>query len=227
VDTQRQVSHNHFLVLRQDFSHLGSHDSIRTVHHRDIREDSMKGYSVVITCLVCFVMRCHQEWKCSYAMGLTDAQRRACVSLEEALQPSRNGTRVNAELNDLGNEQDWYGCVEVSGDEEDGEVEDGEDGEEPPIEEATPRQITENALQARILDLLISLYTQLPTGKDDKFFSPIVRFAVLASLRSSGVWLPPRRITHLLAILLFCGREVMMALMHQRLIEDLTIRYSK
>jgi hypothetical protein len=149
--------------------------------------------------------------------------------LEDALQPSRNGTRVNAEPNDLGSEQDWYGCVEVSGDEEDGEVEDGdgEDGEEPPTDEAAPRQITENVLQAHILDLLISLYTQLPTGKDDKFFSPIVRFAVLASLQSSGAWLPPRRITQLLAILLFCGREVMMALMHQRLMEDPTIRYSR
>ena len=165
-------------------------------------------------------------------MSLTDAQRSACMSLDDALQCSRSGSSVDTESSDPTNEQDWYSCLEVTSDErEDSDVEEYEDGNTSLTDEPAPppahRQIANSPLQFRILNLLISLFTQLPTGNDDKFFSPILRFAVLASLQSSGKWLPPRQITHPLAVLLFCGQEVMMALMHQRLVEDSTIRYSK
>lgn len=209
---------------------LYSHDGVQTRHHRDIQDESLKRYSVVITCLICFVMRCHQGWKSDYSMGLTDAQRRACESLNDVLRGS--SARGN-ESTDLGGEQDWYSCIEedVLEESDEEECEDGEfyHGDESTGESAptTRQRIADSATQAGILELLVSLYTQLPTGEDDKFFSPILRFTVLASLRQSGQWLPPRRITHLLAILLFCGREVLMSLMHQHLLDDPTIRYSK
>src|SRR5262249_41926844 len=138
--------------------------------------------------------------------------------------------------NDLGGEQDLYSCLEVADKNvlEEAEDEECEDGECHLADESTAesvpsvrRQITDSATQAALLDLLVSLYTQLPIGGDDKFSSPVIRFTVLASLRQTGQWLSPRRITHLLAVLLFCGREVLMALMHQRLLDDPTIRYSK
>ena len=186
----------------------------------------MKGYSAIITCLLCFVMRCHRGWNCDYSVSLTTVQQNACAALNDVLHPSRGGQRSN-----LGHEQDWYNCLEVVGDVlEDCDDEEYEDGEfSPPDEPAATvqRRIADNPIQARILDLLISLYTHLPTGRDDKFFSPIIRFAVLSSLQRTGQWLPPRRITRILAILLFCGREVMMTLMHQRLLQDPTIRYSQ
>jgi hypothetical protein len=161
-------------------------------------------------------------------MELTTAQRSACRSLNDTLSAGELGSSDS-------NEQDWYGCL---GDGVSEEVEDDDDECEDDeisladesVDESTPtarQQIAENPIQTAILELIISLYTQLPIGGDDKFFSPIIRFAVLASLQRTGQWLPPRRITHLLAVLLFCGREVIMALMHRRLLDDPTIRYSK
>ena len=221
-----------YLLVLYNHSHLGSHDSIRTVHHRDVQEDSMKSYSVIVTCLVSFTMRCYRGWESGYTMTLNDTQRTACKFLEDELRRSHSRTGVDAELHDPTDEQDWYSCVQVAGQDEheDSDIDEYEDDGASHKDEPTAmahHKITDNSLQSCILDLLVSLYTQLPTGNDDKFFSPILRFAVLASLQSSGKWLEPRRITHILAVLLFCGREVMMALMHQQLVHDPTIRYSK
>jgi hypothetical protein len=164
-------------------------------------------------------------------MGLTPVQQSACAALNDVLHPSRGGQRSGSESSNLGQEQDWYNCLEVAGDVlEDCDDEEYEDGEFSSTDEpaaTVQRQIADNPIQARILDLLISLYTHLPTGRDDKFFSPIIRFAVLSSLQRTGQWLPPRRITRILAVLLFCGREVLMTLMHQRLLQDPTTRYSQ
>jgi hypothetical protein len=170
-------------------------------------------------------------------MDLTASQRQACQALNDALRSIRRSD----EPLDVPGEQDWHNSIEVACDSLlDDEFEDESDDEESdnggipstglndePEPELPPRQIADSPMQAAILNLLIELYRQLPDGREDKFFSPIIRFAVIASLRPNGQWLPPRRITRLLAVLLFCGREVVMALMYQRLLDDPTIRYSK
>ena len=84
----------------------------------------------------------------------------------------------------------------------------------------------EGPVQRCVLDLLVSLFTHLPSGADDKFYSPIFRFLILYSLKKNGEWLAGRRITQLFAVLLFCGREVMMALMHGEVLERSDLRYS-
>jgi hypothetical protein len=174
-------------------------------------------------------MRSHLGWQSDYVMCLTNAQHRACESLNNVLHGSNVGGK---ETNGLDDEQDWYSCLEVADENvleeaDDDEYENGEcyHADEPAL--TVRRHIADTATQAAILDLLVALFTQLPTGEEDKFYSPIIRFTVLASMRQSGRWLSPRQITHLLAVLLFCGREVLMALMHQRLLDDPTIRYSK
>jgi hypothetical protein len=194
----------------------------------------MKKYSVIVGCLICFLMRCHQGWKCSYNMRLTTSQQRACTTLYDVLQPSSNNNKHSGDdLEGSTSGLHWYDCAEAAVDDlEDSDDEVYEDDESSSGLDTEPgdsvwHQIAENQIQAGILDLLISLYTQLPTGHDDKFFSPILRFAVLSSLQKNGQWLPPRRITHILAVLLFCGRLVMMALMHRQILQDSTIRYSK
>lgn len=198
----------------------------------------MKSYSLVIYSLLCFVMRCHEGWQCDYQMLLSAEQRQACKSLHDALSscPSRD---VSWHAHGSTHEQDLLdqldSCDSLSEDSDDEVYEEEQSEEDFPLAnrglDASPcddvLQVTNNAIQASILRLLIALYTQLPTGKDDKYFSPILRFVVLFSLKQSGQWLPPRRITHLLAVLLFCGREVMMALMHRRLLEHPEERYSE
>lgn len=166
-------------------------------------------------------------------MELTTKQQEACKALYDALR----GYKLSGNVSGSSGEEDWHIGLDISDDDlfgEDTDDEESEDDEvsptDQPEDEPAPdvgQRIAESPIQAAILGLLIALYTQLPSGRQDKFFSPILRFAVLASLRSTGEWLPPRRITQLLAVLLFCGREVVMALMHQRLLDDPSIRYSK
>ena len=166
-------------------------------------------------------------------MGLTASQRHACQALDDVLR-----TRPRSdEPPGVTGEQDWHNGLEVAGDsplDDEFEDEESDDSDIPSTEledehepEFPRHEIADGPMQAAILHLLIELYRQLPDGRQDKFFSPIIRFAIIASLRPNGQWLPPRRITQLLAVLLFCGREVVMALMHQRLLDDPTIRYSK
>ena len=87
--------------------------------------------------------------------------------------------------------------------------------------------LVENPVQRCVLDLLISLFTHLPSGTDGKFYTPIYRFLVLFSLKKSGQWLAGRRITQLFAAVLFCGRQIVMALMHQLVIQSSGLRYSE
>lgn len=116
---------------------------------------------------------------------------------------------------------------------EDNELDGLDDEEYEDLDENEPEHmahqsdLTENRVQRCVLDLLVSLFTHLPSGSDDKFYSPILRFVVLSSLRKNGQWLAGRRITQLFAALLFCGREVMMALMHDEVVQSSSLRYSE
>ena len=60
-----------------------------------------------------------------------------------------------------------------------------------------------------VLEFLSALFTHLPTADDDKFYTPLVRFLILESYQRHGNWLPPRRITEVISVLTFVGRQVM------------------
>jgi hypothetical protein len=185
----------------------------------------MKKYGLIVTCLISFVFRCFKEWESSYKMGLTPAQEQACRALENALlgnQPTQ--TRGDARLPV---EYDFNAALDDDEPEDldDEEYEDLEDNENGSMERQP--DLLENPVQRCILDLLISLFTHLPAGTDDKFYNPIFRFLVLFSVKKHGQWLSGRRITQLFAVLLFCGREVIMALMHREVIQSPSLRYSE
>jgi hypothetical protein len=155
-------------------------------------------------------------------MRLTPGQKEACERLKDALVE----LPTNAVQAGIGPDDDWFDKNELE-DLEDSEAEDESwESEEAEVME-TQSNIVKSSVQRCVLDLLISLFTHLPSGSDDKFYSPIHRFLVLFSLKKNGQWLAGRRITQLFAALLFCGREVMMALMHQQLTEGSDLRYSK
>ena len=209
-----------------------SHGSSHTVHHRDVQSDSLKGYSLIVCCLLCFVMRCYNGEARTYHVPLNERQRQSCAALRAALVA---GTPLDADytggkssaMND-----DWYATFELDPetlDDPEGEEygDHGESDAQDPRSDATWSKVVENPIQDSILDLLTLLYTQLPTGNDDKYFSPLIRFVITFSVRRNGDWLPPRRITHLLAVLLFGGRGVMMTVMYRRLLQDPNMRYSE
>lgn len=158
-------------------------------------------------------------------MGLTPAQEQACKALENALLgKQRAHTRGDVRL-----PVDYDFSSALDDDEpedlDDEEYEDLEENEQESMEGQS--DLLENPVQRCILDLLISLFTHLPAGTDGKFYSPIFRFLVLFSIKKNGQWLSGRRITQLFAALLFCGREVIMALMHREVIQSSSLRYSE
>jgi hypothetical protein len=155
-------------------------------------------------------------------MDLTPSQVKACQSLQEALTGPPSGFEDNA-------------CVFQDADVEsdDNELEDLDDEEYEKLdenmqesEEVLPDFI-HNPLQRCILRLLVELFSHLPTGADDKFYSPVIRFLVLYSFKRNGQWLSGRRITQLFSALLFCGRQVMMALLHAEVSKRPGLRYSE
>ena len=156
-------------------------------------------------------------------MGLTLAQEQACRALENAL----SGKQPAQIQGDARLPVDYDFSAALDDDEPDDlDDEEYEDLDENESMEGQPN-LLENPVQRCILDLLISLFTHLPSGTDDKFYNPIFRFLVLFSIKKHGQWLSGRRITQLFAGLLFCGREVIMALMHREVIKSSSLRYSE
>ena len=158
-------------------------------------------------------------------MVLTAAQQQACQALNDVLRGPR-AAKVEDDMWTF-TEDDLH--IEF----EDGEVDlDDEEYDEGYLEDhdrecvVSRLDFVEGPVQRCVLDLLVSLFTHLPSGADDKLYSPILRFLILYSLKKNGEWLAGRRITQLFAALLFCGREVMMALMHGEVLERSDLRYS-
>ena len=155
-------------------------------------------------------------------MELTLGQKEACKCLKGILVelPASGVQEV------IGPDDDLFNDNELE-DTEDFEVEDESlELEDDKSMETSPSKLVENSVQRYILDLLISLFTHLPSGSDDKLYSPIYRFLILFSLKANGQWLAGRRISQLFTALLFCGRQVVMALMHHHVIES-GLRYSE
>jgi hypothetical protein len=157
-------------------------------------------------------------------MELTPGQKEACKRLKDVLVelPASGVQEVVGSDDDLFNDDESEDLEDLEGEDESLELEDDKSQET----QSSPSNLVENSVQRHILDLLISLFTHLPSGSDDKFYSPIHRFLVLFSLKANGQWLAGRRITQLFAALLFCGRQVVMALMHNYVIES-DLRYSE
>lgn len=157
-------------------------------------------------------------------MTLTASQKEACQQLKDCLAEHLNEFKDDTHL-----PLDSDACTEF----EDSELEDLDDEEYESLEESmaecmeTLPDLVTTVLQRRILNLLVTLFTHLPSGGDDKFYSPIFRFLILYSLKKDGQWLAGRRITQLFSALLFCGREVMMAVLRDDVYQSADLRFSE
>jgi hypothetical protein len=212
---------------------LFSHDDMHVIHHRDVTPECLTRYSRVVARLIALVLRCHQGWDCEYSMGLTKEQAQACEVLLNSLRAhprDRSQPQTESERDFDSSEWDELNYSGEPLDDTDNEVHDDVQWLQddlpfslgPPVVE----EVATNAIQASLLQLLLSLYTHLPAGRDDKFWSPILRFIVLYSVKPSGKWLLARQITQIFAALLFCGRQLMMVLMHRKVTSNPDIRYS-
>ena len=150
-------------------------------------------------------------------MELTPGQKEACKRLKDILVelPAGGVQEVIGPVDDLFNDNELENLEDEEDEEESLELEEGKSETR-----SNPSNLVQNSVQQCILDLLTSLFTHLPSGSHNKFYSPIHRFLVLFSLKVNGQWLSGRRITQLFAALLFFGRQVIMALMHGHVIKN-------
>jgi hypothetical protein len=164
-------------------------------------------------------------------MKLTPSQERACRELEGAYKESRVGDVEGDVDGDV-----WFLLghdVQEDPGLEDSDDEDPDDDLEDLVKEDDSGAkevglcIAENSVQQCIIDLLVSLFTHLPSGKDNKFYSPIFRFLVLFSYGPNGQWFSGRQISQVFAALLFCARELMWVLMYEKVAESPSMRYSE
>jgi hypothetical protein len=167
-------------------------------------------------------------------MKLTALQEQACQSLKDALESDGNEDM----LSPIEDDSVIHSDIEDSDDEvedSDDEVEDSDDGLRCSDDISGDvigqsdmlHPITGNTVQRHILYLLVALFTHLPAGKYDKFYSPILRFLVLFSIMGNGQWHAGRHISQFFSALLFCGREVMMALMCREMSRRPGLRFSE
>jgi hypothetical protein len=233
-----EISKRHLCHNSQD-SFFYSHDDMRIIHHRDVQLGAMGKYSRRVACLVLFVLRCHQGWDSEYSMSLTKRQSDACQALLDALLAENNRVpmatanapaEVDMYLHEAADQDDSYDMEELLDDPEDEVYQDTTSlfsDDSPLFSGPTPTEkIAETPIQEALLELLFALYTHLPTGGDDKFWSPILRFIILSSVMKEGQWLPRNRITQIFSALLFCGRLLMMILMHREVLSHPGICYS-
>jgi len=112
-------------------------------------------------------------------MELTPGQKEACKRLKDTLAelPTGGVHEVIMLDDDLFDDSELEDLEDLEGEDEILELEEGKCMETPP----SPSNLVENSVQRCILDLLISLFTHLPSGSD-KFYSPIHRWSRPRSL---------------------------------------------
>lgn len=196
---------NLVLALTKLVQLLLSHGGVAYIAHTSVEVPTLKRYSRLIARLITFVLRCNLGWKCRYSMALTDAQTDKSSKLVESL----NLSSVASQALDKG---DPLEDLEMEEDEEDlidyGPMHDEALGRAE-ISQATLSLSQCSNTDVCLLELLSTLFMQLPKAEDDKFSSPIIRFLVLDSYQRNGSWLPSRRITEIISNLAFCGRSIM------------------
>lgn len=155
-------------------------------------------------------------------MSLTVEQADACKLISDHFkqQPKLccNVEPQEADLEPADNFEDYE-------DDEDDSLGDNKLEQEVPLV-LSGASVTQETAEQLLLNLLIALYTHLPSKDDSSLSSPLLRFIILSSYRRTGEWLQPRRITQFFSIILFCGRQVMYAIMQRCVVEGGGIRYS-
>jgi hypothetical protein len=81
-------------------------------------------------------------------------------------------------------------------------------------------------VQRAMAELLFALFSQLPSGQPDKWFSPVLRFVPYLSRHHDGTYYPPGQITQIIAALTFIGRITMFWVMHREVCQNVGVLYT-
>jgi hypothetical protein len=81
-------------------------------------------------------------------------------------------------------------------------------------------------IQQLLSQLLGTLFTQIPQGQDDKWFSPLLRFVVYSSRYKDGTYRPSGQLTQIIAAITFTGRIYFFSVIHSEVMRRLGVRHS-
>jgi hypothetical protein len=200
------------------------------VHHADVGTSTHSKYAQTIAAAVAFVMRNHYNPSVEYSFATSPAISSACQGLMQAYQDLSSTPLLLDQAEDAPDldEADSEDTPERDHDDDDEEYlvhEEVDETEETPAPQSTlhdNRKPHRRSLylcpiiQPKLTVLLKAIFTQLPTNDlDGRFFNPLTRYLVLASLRDRGQWIPSSQITQKIAALLFTGRLTMSYIMAQ------------
>ena len=141
----------------------------------------LKKYGLVVMCLLSFVLQCFEGWESNYTMKLTSVQETACGNLLATITAALNASNDLSLPTDGDMDSDVVLDSSDVEDLEDKEYEDLEENEQESIQVAENEQegiqvqpgVLESPVQCHILELLVSLFTHLSSGMDNKFYTPI------------------------------------------------------
>lgn len=184
-------------------------DSQSTIHHSDVNRGTLYRYANRLAGILILALRNHHRPNPLYHFDLpadiklaidSFTQHYANSTVTTALPPFTQDPEYSAEEGgneDNQEEEEMATCLTHESYTEETQVTAQPLQQSPPIED-------------HLHKLLFALYSQLPESVDGgSFYSPILRWIVLGSLKTNGTWAKTGDISQLIATALFCGRLVM------------------
>jgi hypothetical protein len=212
------------------------HQSTYVTHHGDVGYDTLNRYSYSIAPCVALLVRTHISPSDEYSFDIPPHIRTLCDELVAAFQQAEDPTAVYEDDADAppeipdNNAEDDEEFMVASEDVIDGTPE--PTSAPKPVRSAHgPSEIRATPtycpiIQPKLRKLLVALYSQVPgEGSFGSFFSVIMHYLMLSSIRAHGQWIPSGRITHTIAALTFGGRLTLYSHMDDGLEEGQAHQY--
>jgi hypothetical protein len=197
------------------------HDSTYATHHADVGYDAMDRYLYLVAPCVSLLVRNHLAPSEEYSFPIPPNIRTSCDDLVAAFQKAGNTEASYSETvpkipdTVIDDEEEFIIVSEGSVD-------------TPDLEEASVTMFSlRNAhtpgetrspptycpiIQPLLRRVLVALFTQVPgDGCDGSFFSVIMHYLMLSSIRANAQWIPSGKITQTIAAHTFCGRLTLYA----------------
>lgn len=82
-------------------------------------------------------------------------------------------------------------------------------------------------VQQAIFGLLYTVFTQLPTGQENRWHNPLSLFVPYISWHKDGKYIAPGSLTHFITAITFTARICMFAVMHVEVLHNPSVRLSR
>jgi len=188
-------------------------------HHADVGYDAMDRYSYLVAPCIALLVRNHLSPSAEYKFPIPPEIRGLCDELVSAFKKLGSAHTTHTETipeipDTVADDDDEF--IVTSGV--------GSDSLDEVLVTTSPLRSTHTPgetrsppkycpiVQPHLCKVLISMFTQVPSnGYSGSFFSVIMHYLMLSSIRANGQWIPSGRIMQTIAATTFCGRLTLYA----------------